>query len=89
VVGADTRLEASRYLSVDFLEAGRQGAYRMSNARATYETADARYALTAFVNNIEDKVVFANSLQSPAKAGVIYNQVRPPRTYGLRVTAKF
>jgi iron complex outermembrane receptor protein len=89
VVGADVRLESSRYLSVDFLEAGRQGRYRMSNARATYETADGRYAFTAYVNNIEDEVVLANSLQSPAKAGVIYNQIRPPRTYGLRVTGTF
>jgi iron complex outermembrane receptor protein len=89
VLGADTRLESSRYLSVDFLEQGRQGDYAMSNARATYETADGRYAFTGFVNNIEDEVVFANSLQSPAKAGVIYNQIRPPRTYGVRLTAKF
>jgi len=89
VLGADTRLESSRYLSVDFLEAGRQGAYAMSNARLTYEAVDGRWSLTGYVNNIEDEVVFANSLQSPAKAGVIYNQVRPPRTYGLRLSARF
>jgi iron complex outermembrane receptor protein len=61
----------------------------MSNARLTYEVADGRWSFTGFVNNIEDKVVFANSLQSPAKAGVIYNQVRPPRTYGVRLSARF
>lgn len=31
----------------------------------------------------------SNSLQSPAKAGVICNQLRPPRTYGVRGTIKF
>ncbi|SFK40029.1 iron complex outermembrane recepter protein [Caulobacter sp. UNC279MFTsu5.1] len=89
ILGADTRLESARYLSVDFLDAGHQGAYAMSNARLTYETAAGRWSFTGFVNNIENEVVFANSLQSPAKAGVIYNQVRPPRTYGLRLSAKF
>jgi iron complex outermembrane receptor protein len=89
ILGADTRLESARYLSIDFLDQGRQGAYAMSNARLTYEVADGRWSFTGFVNNIEDKVVFANSLQSPAKAGVIYNQVRPPRTYGVRLSARF
>ncbi|MBI1684094.1 TonB-dependent receptor [Caulobacter hibisci] len=89
VFGVDTRLEGSRYLSTDYLADGRQGSYRMSNARASYETEDGRYVFTGFVNNIEDEVVFANSLQSPVKSGTVYNQVRPPRTYGVRVSAKF
>jgi iron complex outermembrane receptor protein len=63
--------------------------YRMSNARLGWEPASGRYTLTAFVNNLEDELVFSNSLQSPAKAGVVYNQLRPPRTYGLRVSARF
>ncbi|PHY18082.1 TonB-dependent receptor [Caulobacter sp. BP25] len=89
VAGADARLESARYLSIDYLDQGRQGAYAMSNARVTYEAPGGRWSLTGYVNNIEDKVVFANSLQSPAKAGVIYNQIRPPRTYGLRVSTSF
>jgi iron complex outermembrane receptor protein len=87
--GVDTRIESSRYLSLDFLALGRQGSYMMSNARLTYETASGQLAVTAFVNNLENELVFSNSLQSPAKAGVIYNQLRPPRTYGVRGTVKF
>lgn len=89
IAGADTRIESSRFLSIDFLAQGTQDSYMMSNARLTYETASGNFALTAFVNNIEDELVFSNSLQSPAKAGVIYNQLRPPRTYGVRGTIKF
>jgi iron complex outermembrane recepter protein len=89
IAGADTRIESSRFLSIDFLAQGQQGSYMMSNARLTYETASRNFALTAFVNNIEDELVFSNSLQSPAKAGVLYNQLRPPRTYGVRGTIKF
>ncbi len=43
---------------------------------------------TGFVNNTEDEIVFANSLQSPAKPGVLYNQLRPPRTYGVRLSMR-
>jgi iron complex outermembrane receptor protein len=87
--GVDTRIESSRYLSIDFLELGRQDGYMMSNARLTYETASGKYSLTAFINNIEDELVFSNSLQSPAKPGTIYNQLRPPRTYGVRAAVRF
>lgn len=85
ILAADTRLETSRYLSLDFLELGRQDAYMMSNGRVTWETPSGGLAITGFVNNIEDETVFANSSQSPAKPGVIYNQVRPPRTFGIRL----
>jgi iron complex outermembrane receptor protein len=86
---ADTRIETSRFLSIDFLAVGQQGSYMMSNAHLTYETANGAYALTGFVNNLENALVYANSLQSPAKAGTFYNQIRPPRTYGVRLSAKF
>ncbi len=89
IAGADTRIESSRYLSIDYLPLGQQGSYMMSNARLTYETANGRYSLTAFVNNLENRLVFSNSLQSPVKSGTIYNQLRPPRTYGIRASAKF
>jgi iron complex outermembrane receptor protein len=85
----DTRIESSRYLSIEFLDLGKQDSYMMSNARLTWEPQGGRLALTAFVNHSEDELVFSNSLQSPAKAGVVYNQIRPPRTYGLRASYQF
>lgn len=89
IAGIDTRIESSRYLSLDFLDVSSQGSYMMSNARLTYETASGKMSITAFVNNLENELVFSNSLQSPAKSGVFYSQLRPPRTYGLRGTIKF
>jgi len=88
VLGADTKIESSRYLSIDFLDLGRQKSYMTSNARITWETGSGRFALTGFVNNIENELVFSNSFQSPVKSGVIYNQLRPPRTYGIRGSFK-
>jgi len=88
MLGADTKIESSRYLSIDFLDLGRQTSYMTSNARITWETGSGRFALTGFVNNIENELVFSNSFQSPVKSGVIYNQLRPPRTYGIRGSFK-
>ncbi len=84
-----TLLESSRYLSIDFLELGEQDSYMMSNARLSYTPASERYTVAAFANNLEDERVFSNSLQSPVKPGTIYNQNRPPRTYGLRLMVNF
>lgn len=89
VLGVDTRIESSRFLSLEFIPLGRQGSYMMSNARITWETMNGNLALTGFINNIENELVFSNSLQSPAKPGTVYNQLRPPRTYGVRALFKF
>jgi len=89
IFGVDSRIESSRYLSIEFLPLGKQDSYTMSNARLTWETQSGGFAVTGFVNNIEDEWVFSNSLQSPVKTGTIYNQIRPPRTYGVRATVRF
>ncbi len=89
ILGIDTLIESSRYLSIDFLPLGEQDSYMMSNARITWEAESGQFAVTGFVNNIEDEWVFSNSLQSPVKTGTFYNQLRPPRTYGLRATVNF
>ncbi|MBO9580447.1 MAG: TonB-dependent receptor [Sphingobium sp.] len=89
IFAADTRIESARFLSIDYLNLGRQGSYMMSNARLTYETPSGNFSLTAFINNIENEMVFSNSFQSPVKPGLIYNQIRPPRTYGVRGSVRF
>jgi iron complex outermembrane receptor protein len=89
ILGVDSRIESSRYLSIDFLPLGKQDSYTMSNARVTWESQSGGFGVTGFVNNIEDETVFSNSLQSPVKTGTIYNQLRPPRTYGVRATVRF
>jgi iron complex outermembrane receptor protein len=87
--GTDARYEDERFLSLDFVSAGTQGSNTTWNARLTYETASGNLAVTGYGNNLTDELVFNNSLQSPAKSGTFYNQLRPPRTYGVRATYRF
>lgn len=88
-VGADTRIQSSRFLSVDFLPAASQKGFMKSNARITYEAANGRYSLTAFVNNLENRYTYSGSVQAPVKEGLFYNRVDPPRAYGIRAGVKF
>jgi iron complex outermembrane receptor protein len=88
-LAVDTRIESSRYVAIDFTAQTLQEAYMMSNARIGWTDASGKFSLGAFVNNIEDELVYAASLQSPAKPGTFYNQLRPPRTYGVRAGIRF
>jgi len=66
----------------------------MTNARVSWDSANGRYRVEAFVNNIEDKDVISNDgLQSITLGqqalepdNFVYY---PPRTYGLRLGVKF
>ena len=88
-IGADTRIQSGSYVSIDYLPGGYQATYTMSNAHVTFEPAGGRITLTGFVNNFENTTVLSASFQSPVKNGVLYDQLRPPRTYGVRASVRF
>lgn len=88
-VAVDTRIQSTRFLTIDFMSDASQDGFMKSNARITYEAENERFSLTAFVNNLENKFTYSGSVQSPVKNGVFYNRVDPPRTYGVRASIKF
>ncbi len=88
VAGADTRLESSRFVTIDYLPETRQGAYMMSDASLTLSGDGGRWSLAGFVNNIENKTVLAGATSRPVLQ-TVYSVLRPPRTYGGRVRFKF
>ncbi|WP_066552920.1 TonB-dependent receptor [Croceicoccus bisphenolivorans] len=96
--GVDTQFSSATYLSIDFLEAGRQKAFAITNADLTYETADRGLSITGYVHNIFNEMVFNQVFRSPFVSpnnpiadpdGVLLGTVRPPRTYGLRARYNF
>jgi len=88
VAGARTRLESSRFVTIDYLPELRQGAYMMSDASLTLNGGNGRWSITGFINNIENEAVLAGGTQRPIlqNAFVI---LRPPRTYGGRISFNF
>lgn len=88
IAGAQTTIESSRYLDVDFSEESLQGGYMKSDAFLTLESIDDDWSLTAFINNIEDEEILASSNTRPI-LNIKYGALRPPRTYGLRANLRF
>ncbi|WAC59520.1 TonB-dependent receptor [Brevundimonas sp. SL130] len=86
--GVRARIEASRYLSIEYLEEQRQDDYMMSDAYMTLDAPSGAWSASAYVNNIEDETVYSTSFPRPI-LGVVYNGLRPPRTYGVRLTARY
>jgi iron complex outermembrane recepter protein len=88
IAGARTRIESSRYVTIDYLPETRQGSYMQSDAYLTLEAPDKRWSVTGFINNIEDVTVLAGATLRPILQ-TVYGSLRPPRTYGIRATARF
>lgn len=86
--GGRSKIESSRFLSPEYLPEEKQRPYTSSDAFVTLASAASRLSLTAYVNNIEDRTVYAGTSVTPLLP-IVYNILRPPRTYGLRLAASF
>jgi iron complex outermembrane recepter protein len=87
LVGGRARLEADRFLSPEYLPEERQDSYTQGDVYVTLRSA-ADWSVTGYVNNVTDETVYAGTSLRPVLP-VVYNILRPPRTYGLRVSAQF
>ena len=88
VAFAHSRVESSRFLSLDFLPEERQRGYMVSDLLLTLEAPEKRWSIAAYVNNVENRTLLAGAALRPFLSAV-YAPLRPPRTYGLRATARF
>ncbi len=84
-----SRIESGRYLSIEYLPEERQGSYTTTDLMLTLEAPDARWAVSAFVNNVEDDTVLSSSAGLRPFLNTAYAVLRPPRTYGVRARLKF
>lgn len=71
----------------EYLDFERIRAYWMTDANLILRQSGRGWALTAFVNNIENKRRDVSPQQSPIGAAV--GHYTPPRTYGLRLSSSF
>lgn len=87
-LGVRTRIESGRYLATEYLREQYQKSYRSSDVHATLNSPDGLWSLTGFVNNLEDRTIYAGSSLRPVIPAV-YNILRAPRTYGLRASVHY
>jgi len=87
VLQAGTRYRSSSFATADYLPYLRSDSNFVSNASVTVATEDDRMFATLYVYNIEDSQRLNGGTANPA--GLIVSSAEQPRTYGIRVGAKF
>ncbi|MGR4866573.1 TonB-dependent receptor [Caulobacter sp. LARHSG274] len=86
---ARARFVAKQYLLFDIRSPIiKQDAYGTGDLNLTYEEPGGTWTLTGYANNITDELVksYAFATSTP---GTFYGAYLPPRTYGVRVGARF
>jgi iron complex outermembrane recepter protein len=86
--GGRTRIESNRFLSPEYLPEERQNAYRQSDLFLTLANPAERWSITGYVNNVEDRTLYAGTSVRPV-IPVVYNILRAPRTFGVRAGFSF
>ena len=78
----------SGYILTDLTpDYGKNEAYFKTDLRLTYRTADGKYTLQGFVNNIEDKAIITRAVYTNHRALLV--NYAPPRSYGLNASVRF
>lgn len=84
----DMEFATSQYLSIDYTEAGRQASYQLFDLSLSWTPVSERYSITGWVRNVGDEAVaYASGQGFDARINMVY--LRPPRTFGLRLSANF
>ena len=88
-LSARTHYQSESYVGFELLPQQVQKSYSMTDLLATYTLPGEHVSISGYVDNVEDKAVVGFSQPHPASPGLLTGNLRPPRTYGLRVGAKF
>jgi iron complex outermembrane receptor protein len=92
-----TTMATGRFLTADFfIPETYDGGYVLLNADLTFVTADKKYSVTVYGRNLTKHAVYRgafsevlNGFFGPTQPNFVYRNIGQPRTYGVRVSAKF
>ncbi|UZK65069.1 TonB-dependent receptor [Sphingomonas sp. M1-B02] len=86
-----SRYEGPRELDIGYIPETKAGSSTRTDAVLTYRLEGRGLSVSAFVNNIEDKVVISNATPNPSYSanGVVAVTLRAPRTFGVRLSGAF
>ena len=90
VANLTTHFQTQSLTGLEFSAIEEQHSYWMSNADLGYHAAKDHWAVVGFVENLADKTVVNGTFAQPlAGAALTAATLRPPRTYGVRLSVKF
>lgn len=78
------------YFTVFNIEAASEDAYGLLKARVSYATADGRYVISLFGDNLTNEKYFGNKILTGTVYGAEFaGSMGPPRTYGVELSFNF
>jgi iron complex outermembrane receptor protein len=83
------RFQSDFYGDVTRNAATRQTAYLTGDVALTYQSPDAAWYVMGFVRNVTDQIIKVGALAAPGAPGESLVDLAPPRTFGVRVNARF
>jgi iron complex outermembrane receptor protein len=83
-----TRYQSETMAGLDFLQQQQQDGYWMVDASLTLATIRDRYSVGVFGQNVTDQTIVTNTFVVPFSTFAV-GVLRPPRTFGVRVSAGF
>lgn len=85
-IGGDMQFASSRFIGAEYIPALNVSGYARFNAQIGYNHPRGALSISAYIRNIgNEQIPRGGSLRD----GVIYADVSPPRTYGLKLTTQF
>lgn len=90
VFDARARYQSQTLTSLEFLPDQYQSSFWLADAQLAFHSANDRWSIAAYVNNIGNRAVKGQTfLVTYAAAPTTWAIMRPPRIYGVRVGASF
>lgn len=88
VADARAHYQTSTFVGLEYVPVEFQRSYWLVDGALTFYGPERRFSVGAFVNNLFDKTVLAQSFPTPGTA-IYSTQLRSPRLYGVRAGVKF
>ena len=89
LVGGDISFASRRYTAVDYIATEHARSYLRENAAVTYTAPGDHFTITGYVRNISNKEVHIGGVEAPFSPGFVYDTVDAPRSFGVRIGARF
>jgi iron complex outermembrane receptor protein len=90
VADARTHYQSATLTGLEFAAIEMQSSYWMSDATLGYHAPKDRWDVTGYINNISNRAVIQGAFPHPlAGFALEAATLRPPRTYGVRLSVKF
>lgn len=88
VAGVNVQYSSSYWSAVDYNPLQKQDAFTIYGVDLSYVSPSEIFTITGYGDNLSDEAIYTSSFMYP-NSNVAFNQLRAPRTYGVRLNVSF